>query len=215
MGAESSTGFSEGISSETDIMNFTNRDRLHSEYKQQISEIFTDKYGFLVTDYGQETNIPKTFSDALFLCGHCPTAHFIRYKPDEAIIVSYRQGSHLKGNAYLVEIKSKNPSSPNVAVELDSYEHTIALWDIGVKVILVLPEFKALWSKNVKFFRIDIPDRNSIEVYENIKQRYSPIPVEYRRWNKLWSGTPYGLVDPNDYAVLSLDNFIQKELLNG
>jgi len=200
-------------------MNFRNRDRLHSEYKQQVSEVFRERYGFLVTDYGQETNISKTFSEALFLCGDDPTAHFIRYKPDEAIIVTKPcpklvSGTHSKKTAYLVEIKSKSPSSPNVAIELNSYEHTIALWKICIRVILVLPEFKALWAKDVQFFRIDIPDRNSIEVYESIKQKYSPIPVEYRQWNRVGSGTPYGFVNPQDSAVLSLDDFIQKELLN-
>ncbi|MEW6557723.1 MAG: hypothetical protein AB1349_10265 [Elusimicrobiota bacterium] len=194
-----------------DIMTFTNRDRLHSEYKRRVSDFFRNRYGFLVTDYGQETNISKTFSDALFKCGNNPTAHFIRYKPDSAIIITKPSSFN---RAYLVEIKSKNPSSPNVAIELDSLEHTLALWKIGVKVILVLPEFKALWSKDVQFFRIDVPDRNPIEIYESIKQKYSPVPVEYRQWNKAGSGTPYGLVNGQNPDITDLDNFIESELLN-
>ncbi len=110
--------------------------------------------GCIVHRYGVERMGPG-FHEALMLCGPDPTAQFLRFQPDEALVVLSRKQAHL------CEVKSKLPdtNTGNIAYELASIQTALRLAEIGISVFVVFGNLKAAWPRDIVFSRrFDTPE---------------------------------------------------------
>jgi len=171
-------------------IDFWDRLNLHEVHESKVKE-FLISHGFGIIDFGIEVFIAQEnherfrhFHNYLLMC-HDETSQFLRFLPDFII------GKDNK--IYLLEIKSANSDSHNLAIELEPYLFLKKLLKIGIKIFYVFAKddiYKACWVKDVVF----------LKMFDN-------------GWNDgTGSGTPYGLIDPSAHWLQSFESFIKIEL---
>jgi len=164
---------------------FEKRNLKHQEFQNKAIELL-EKAGFLINIYGQETNISKEFSDALYQCGNNITAKFIRYKPDLALILVKDR------KVYLCELKSSCGKNDTIGLEKNSYEMTLLLSKIGIKIFILFGDFTYNFVENLEWDTMLVPDRidNDIEEFRKNYPNKEIISISKTKG----SGTPFILI---------------------
>jgi hypothetical protein len=128
-------------------IDFATRLGQHETHRQRVTAFFRG-CGCRVHEYGVE-RMSSSFHQALLRCGMDPTAQFLRFQPDEALVVLGQR------RAYLCEVKSTLPDTRtgNVAYELASWNTALALTQIQVAVFVVFGNYTAAWPQAIQFSR--------------------------------------------------------------
>jgi len=126
---------------------FDDRINSHEQFRARVAAFFREN-GCVVHTYGVE-RMDKEFHQALLRCGADPTARFLRFQPDEALVILDQRRAHL------CEVKSTLPDTRtgNFAYELASIETALLMDSIGISVFVVFSGFKATWLKEIRFQR--------------------------------------------------------------
>ncbi len=164
---------------------FEIRNLKHLEFQNKAIKLF-EKAGFLTNIYGQETNISKEFSNALYQCGDNITAKFIRYKPDLALILVKDK------KVCLCELKSSCGKNDTIPLEKNSYEMALLLSKIGVKILILFGDFTYNFIENLEWDKMLVPDRADNDI-EDYKKQY-PDKEIISIGKTQGSGTPFILI---------------------
>ena len=164
---------------------FEERNLKHQEFQNKAIELFKNA-GFLINVYGQETNIFKEFSNALYQCENNITAKFIRYKPDLALILIKDK------KVYLCELKSSCGNEDTIGLEKNSYEMALLLSKIGVKIFILFGDFTYNFVENLEWDTMLVPDRSDNDI-EDYKKKYPDKKIVSISRTQ-GSGTPFILV---------------------
>lgn len=166
---------------------FSQRTALHDRELKFCMEALR-RYGFASQRIGQETQ-PGTWQEIAQKLHGDPTARQLRFRPD---VVATHEGLLI---VLLLEVKSRVPTSPNIAIEKACHENALEERAKGIKLAYWFPANRMEWPENVPICRT-IDD-----------------PRELARCKKRGgSGTPLILVR-NEDITRSFDSFIVGEIL--
>ena len=165
---------------------FAERLTMH-ERELLACEMLLRRYGFLVERIGQEAT-PGPWQDVACNLYDDETARQERFKPD--LLASHAGAALL----LKIEIKSRNPDSPNIAIEKACHDNVLAERARGIRLAYWFPGQRMAWPEELDIFRV-VTDRVELA---KAKTRGG-------------AGTPYVLVR-NESITTSADSFITEIL---
>lgn len=168
------------------VLTFDSRLTQHEDFRRDVAAYFRNR-SCLVHERGVE-QMDKDFHRALVRCGDNLTAQFLRFEPDQALVVVSQ------GAAHLCEIKSSagNHASGQITYELASLETAITLQQFGISVFVVFGNWTATWAQDIA-----------------LQRRYDD-PAFLSRVRG--SGTPFGTFPRDARFLRPLDQFATEEL---
>lgn len=172
------------------MLRFADRLANHEQFRPQVAA-FLQEHGCLVHQYGVE-RMAASFHEALVRCALDPTAQFLRFQPDEALVVVGTR------RAYLCEIKTTLPNTKTgrVAYEIASRATARQLATIGIAVFVVFGHWKAAWVADIEFTR----------VFDD------PAYLASVRAAGRGSGTPFGVFSDTAAWLKPLAQFVEEDL---
>ncbi|GAH44665.1 unnamed protein product [marine sediment metagenome] len=162
------------------------RDRVALHEREMLAcEIFLTRKGFVVERLGQEVT-PGQWQEVARKLHSDETAREERFKPD-------LMASHARRELLLkVEVKSRNPDSPNIAIEKACHDNALVLRSRAIRLTYWFPGERMAWPEELPIWRV-VND-----------------PVQLAKAKRRGgAGTPYILIRDAD-VTMDADTFIEE-----